>query len=150
MTKVKKTGAIFLAAALLIGVLWFYWEYPVSLGSRIPEATWVKVELRQEEGAATGAYIEFLEPPLDEILTQLDATRVTRMGKDRLLDGKYFQLLLYKGEAYPTMLYVEENGQIHVAAELDFDHWKNYEGGKTLYSYLSNLSQRLSAVYPAK
>lgn len=148
MTKAKKTGLMLLAVALLTGVLWCYWEYPMSLGDRIPGETWVGLELRQDDGANTGGYVEFQEPPLEEILIQLYATRITRMEQDRSLDGKYFQLLLKKGESYPTMIYVEENGQIHVAAELDFDHWKNYEGGKTLYVYLSNLSRRLPAVYP--
>lgn len=148
MTTPKKMGIAVSTFALVIGCLWFYWEFPLSLGDRIPEDTWVRLELRQADSVNTGAYIEFQEPPLEELMTQFDATRVSRMEEDRSLDGKYFQLVLYKGEAYPTMLYVEENGHIHVAAELDFDHWKCYEGGETLYCYLSILSQSLPASYP--
>ena len=62
----------------------------------------------------------------------------------------HFQIMLKKGLPYPTMVYVEANGQIHVAAELDFDHWKNYEGGQELYTYLSILSKNLPALYPAE
>ena len=148
MTRAKKTGITLFVLVLVIGGLWFYWERPLSLGDLIPREAWTDLELLQDDATNTGTYVTFQDPPLDKILIQLQATRVTRAAKDRLLVGKYFQILLHKGESYPTMLYVEENGQIHVAAELDFDHWKNYEGGEELYTYLSILSQRLPAVYP--
>ena len=150
MTRVKKTGIAVLVLALVIGGLWIYWERPLSLGALIPQEVWLRLELQQDDGANTGDCVKFQEPPMEDILTQIQATRVTRAEKDRLLGEKYFQLLLYKGESYPTMLYVEENGQIHVAAELDFDHWKNYEGGEELYTYLSILSKNLPALYPAE
>ena len=148
MSKAKKTGIVMFLLVLAAAILWLYWERPLSLGERIPQEAWVRMELNRDDGTNTGDYVVFQEPPIDEILNQIQATRVNRAQKDRLLEGNYFQLLLYKGEAYPTMLYVEENGQIHIAAELDFDHWKNYEGGEELYRYLSNLSQRLPAIYP--
>ena len=37
-----------------------------------------------------------------------------------------------------------------VAADLDFDHWKNYEGGEALYLYLSTLSKTLSGTLPVE
>ena len=148
MTKVKNTGIAILVLALVIGSLWFYWEWPISLGDLIPQEAWTGLELLQDDATHTGAYITFQDPPLEEILIQLQATRVTRAPKDRLLEEKHFQIMLKKGLPYPTMLYVEENGQIHIAAELDFDHWKNYEGGEELYRYLSILSKNLPAIYP--
>lgn len=150
MTKAKRIGISLCVLALVIGGLWFYWERPLTLGDLIPQEEWVRLELKQDDATNTGTYITFQEPPMDKILMQLKATRVTRAEKDRLLSGKYFQLLLYKGVSYPTMLYVEENGQIHIAAELDFDHWKNYEGGEELYIYLSILSKTLSAAIPVE
>lgn len=147
MTRAKKTGIALLVLVLVIGGLWFYWERPLSLGDLIPQEAWTGLELLQDDATNTGTFITFQDPPLEEILTQISATRVTRAEKDRLLEEKHFQIMLKKGSPYPTMLYVEENGQIHVAAELDFDHWENYEGGEELYTYLSILSQRLSAVH---
>lgn len=148
MTKAKIPGIAVLVLLLVIGSLWFYWERPISLGKRIPQEAWSGLELLQDDATNTGTFITFQAPPLDEILDQIQATRVTRASKDRLLEGKHFQIILKKGLPYPTMLYVEENGQIHVAADLDFDHWKNYEGGEELYAYLSILSKNLSATYP--
>lgn len=148
MTKAKIPGIAVLVLLLVIGSLWFYWERPISLGERIPQEAWSGLELLQDDATNTGTFITFQAPPLDEILDQIQATRVTRASKDRLLEGKHFQIILKKGLPYPTMLYVEENGQIHVAADLDFDHWKNYEGGEELYAYLSILSKNLSATYP--
>lgn len=148
MTKAKIPGIAVLVLLLVIGSLWFYWERPISLGERIPQEAWSGLELLQDDATNTGTFITFQAPPLDEILNQIQATRVTRASKDRLLEGKHFQIILKKGLPYPTILYVEENGQIHVAADLDFDHWKNYEGGEELYVYLSILSKNLSATYP--
>ena len=148
MTRAKKTGIAVLVLALVIGGLWFYWERPISLGELIPQEEWTGLELLQDDAANTDAHLTFQEPPLEEILIRIQATRVTRAAKDRLLGGKYFQILLKKGLPYPTMLYVEENGQIHVAAELDFDHWKNYEGGEELYTYLSILTKTLPVACP--
>ena len=148
MTKAKIPGIAVLVLLLVIGSLWFNWERPISLGKRIPQEAWSGLELLQDDATNTGTFITFQAPPLDEILDQIQATRVTRASKDRLLEGKHFQIILKKGLPYPTMLYVEENGQIHVAADLDFDHWKNYEGGEELYAYLSILSKNLSATYP--
>lgn len=150
MTKAKRTGIAVLALALVIGGLWFYWERPLSLGELIPQEAWIGLDLLQDDATNTGTFITFQEAPLDEILTQIQATRVTRAPKDRLLEEKHFQLMLKKGQPYPTMLYVEANGQIHIAVELDFGHWKNYEGGQELYRYLSILSKNLPALYPAE
>lgn len=148
MTKAKRTGSIALVLALVIGCLWFYWAWPLSLGNLIPQEKWIGMELMQDSGDNTGMYVTYQGVPMEEILTQIQATRVSRGAKDSLLGGKYFQILLKKALPYPTMLYVEENGQIHIAAELDFDHWENYEGGEELYTYLSILSKNLSAAYP--
>ena len=46
MTKAKKTGRILLALALLLGFLWFYWEWPMTMDSLLPEENWVRTELR--------------------------------------------------------------------------------------------------------
>lgn len=148
MTKAKKTGMALLVLVMVVVCLWLYWERPHSLWDLLPQEKWIGLELMQDNGDNTGKYATYQGVPMEEILTQIQATRVSRAAKDRLLGGKYFQILLKKGLPYPTMLYVEENGQIHIASELDFDHWKNYEGGEALYTYLSVLSKNLPALYP--
>lgn len=142
MSKAKKILIAVLAGCLILGGLWQCWEWEMPISDRIPEETWTRLELRQEMEAGTGLQREF-EAPLEPILTRLKETRVTRRGEDHSLSEGTFQILLYKGEAYPTMLYVEPDGTIHIAKELDFTNWKQYEGGEELYEFLTAYSQEL-------
>ena len=142
MSKSKKILIAVMAACLILSGLWLYWEWEMPISDLIPEEKWMRLELRQEEEAGTGLQRE-LEVPLEPVLAQMKETRVTRRREDRSLDEGRVQLLLYKGEAYPTMLYAEPDGTIHIAEELDFDHWKCYEGGEELYEFLVANSREL-------
>ena len=76
----------------------------------------------------------------------MGAVQLTRAEKRPYLDDYYFQINLYKGEPYPTMLYVGNTGRVQIARELDFDHWQHYEGGEELYRWLESYSRTLPAV----
>ena len=94
--------------------------------------------------------LKFDDPPMEEFLELLPGIRVTRGEERPYLDDECFRITLYKGEAWPTVLYVGSTGRVDIAADLDFDHWKNYEGGEALYLYLSILSQTLSGTLPVE
>lgn len=143
MTKGKKIGRIFLVIVLLIGGLWFYWEWPMNMDSLIPEENWVRAELRWSSIASSYYVPEFENMELDRLLTQMGAVKLTRAEERDYLDDQYFQILLFKGEAYPTMIYVGDTGNVQIARELDFDHWKCYEGGADFYRWLESYSQKL-------
>ena len=147
MTKSKKIAFVCCALALIVSSLWIYWERPMTMDALIPEENWTRVELRK--GAAVSSYYEgeFEDPELDRILSQMGAVRLTRAEKRNYPDDEYFQILLFKGESYPTMIYAGSAGYVQIAAELDFDHWKCYEGGEEFYRWLESYSHSLSAVY---
>jgi len=147
MTKAKKTGAVFLATMLLISLLWCYWEWPMSMASLLPEENWVRAELCWGSGISSYHVPEFENPELDKLLSQMDAVKLNRAEPRNYLDDNYFQIILYKGESYPTMIYVGDAGNVQIARELDFDHWKCYEGGADFYRWLESYSQTLSALY---
>ena len=143
----KKWIFLNILIVFLIG-LWLYWEYPVPLSDCLPHEDWVKMDLELQVQSDLAGDIWFSELPMEQILTQLDATSVTRAAEQRHLDDKCFRITLYKGEAWPTVIYVGVTGRISVAADMQFDDWKYYEGGEVLYTYLSALALDLPAVYP--
>ena len=147
MKKAKKIGLFLCGFVLMISGLWLYWEWPMPMDTLLPQENWVRMELRR--GSVTDSYFEtdFENPELDKVLPQMGAVRLTRAQKRSYLDDQYFQIILYKGESYPTMIYVGSAGNVQIAKELDFDHWKNYEGGENFYRYLQNYSKNLCAVY---
>lgn len=146
MTKVKKTGVIFLVLALLTGGLWFYWEWPMTMDSLLPEDSWVRAELRWCSVSDSYYESEFENAEPDRLVHQMGAVRLTRTEKRPYLDDYYFQINLYKGKPYPTMIYVGNTGRIQIARELDFDHWAHYEGGEAFYHWLESYSRTLPAV----
>ena len=130
---------IALCVLLLLGVsLWLYWETDLPLMEQIPDEEWVKLEFSIGEPGADEYGI--IPPALDAVLTAIADTRVTRHSEIRGLSYPYFRLVLYKGEAYPTLIYVQENGWVTIAEELDFDHYRYYEGGEELYQALLKLT----------
>ncbi len=147
MAKSKKWLIAVFAACLAIASLWFYWEWPLRMDTLIPEESWTRVELRYGVGNGKSQETKFEAPALDRILPQMGAVRLTRAEKRSYLDDQYFQIILYHGEAYPTMLYVGSTGRVQIARELDFDHWKDYEGGEAFYRYLESYSRTLPALY---
>ena len=146
MTKAKKAVMIFLVVALLLGFLWCYWEWPMTMNSLLPEENWVRAELRWCSVADSYYESEFENVELDRLLQQMGAVRLTRSEKRPDLDDHYFQINLYKGEPYPTMIYVGNTGRVQIARELDFDHWEHYEGGEDFYRWLESYSRTLPAV----
>lgn len=145
----KKSKPLLLTALILCLVvtgLWLYWEWPMTMNTLIPAETWTRVELRYGVANGAGHNMEFESPEMDRILPQMGAVRLTRAEKRTYLDDRYFQIILYNGETYPTMLYVGDTGRIQIARHLDFDHWKDYEGGEDFFRYLEGYSQNLPAV----
>ena len=144
MTKVKKIAALICVLAFLIGGLWFYWEQQLIIGDLIPDSTWTRLELRKGTAAGSGEEIVY-DAPLEPLLTRIKAASVTRDEENRLLSDQHFQIILYNGNTYPTMLYVKSNGEVHIAVQLDFDHWKHYEDGEELYAFLLDYCESLPA-----
>lgn len=145
----KKSKPLFLTAlilCLIVTGLWIYWEWPMTMNTLIPSETWTRVELRYGVSGGDGHDMEFESPEPDRILPQMGAVRLTRAEKHTYLDDEYFQIILYNGETYPTMLYVGSTGRVQIAQHMDFDRWKDYEGGEDFYRYLLNYSQNLPAV----
>ena len=150
MKNLKKITAAICLLALVNGGLWWYWERPLPLDRLIPQEQWVRMELEQMLPNNLAGDLEFQDPPMEEILELLPAIRVTRTEKRPYLDDECFRITLYKGEAWPTVLYVGSSGRIDIAADMQFDDWKNYEGGEALYRYLYNLSQNLAGTVPVE
>ena len=150
MKKAQKIAIIFSVFVLLTAALWWYWERPLPLDRLIPQEQWVRMELEQMLPNNLAGDLEFQDPPMEEILELLPGARVTRAEKRHYLDDECFRITLYKGEAWPTVLYVGSSGRIDIAADMQFDDWKNYEGGEALYRYLYNLSQNLAGTVPVE
>lgn len=150
MKKAKITAIIFLALALVMGGLWFYWERPFPLHTLIPEEQWVRMEMEQMLPGNMAGDMKFVDPPMAEFLEILPSIRVSRTEERPYVEEESFRITLYKGEAWPTVMYISPTGRIHIAANLQFDDWKDYEGGEALYQYLSLCSGNLSAILPAE
>ena len=147
MTTAKKFAVAFCVLALAVGGLWWYWEYPVPLDRLIPEEQWVRMEMEQ---SLSHSNMVFEDPPMEDVLALFPAIRVTRAQNSDYVEDGSFRITLFKGEAWPTMMYVSLSGGIKIAAALDFDNWKCYEGGEALYQYLDTCSKTLTALLPAE
>ena len=146
MKKSKPLLLTVLLLCLIVTGLWLYWEWPMTMSTLIPEETWTRVGLRYGVASGDGHDMEFESPELDRILPQMGAVRLTRAEKRTYLDDRYFQIILYNGEINPTMLSVGNTGRVQIARHLDFDRWKDYEGGEDFFRYLESYSQNLPAV----
>lgn len=149
MTTVRKFTVAFCVFALVAGGLWWYWECPISLENLIPEEKWVRMEMEQTLPHNMAGNLVFKDPPMEDVLSLLPVIRVTRAQNSNFVEDNSFRITLYKGEAWPTVMYVSPSGGIKIAAELDFDNWKCYEGGEALYQYLYTCSKTLTALLPA-
>ena len=134
-------GKVLLIAVGVLLILslsaWIYWETPLSLADRLPQERWVSLEFAVGDPGIEEYGIQ--PPALEAVLDAIGETRVSRYSELEGLYYPYFRLLLYKGEAYPTLLYVQKNGWITLAEGLDFDHSRYYEGGEELYRALMEL-----------
>ena len=94
--------------------------------------------------------LKFEHAPLEDVLEMLPTIRVTRAGRKLHLEDDCFRITLYKGEPWPTVMYVSSTGRVDIATDMQFDNWKYYEGGEALYLYLSILSKTLSGTLPVE
>ena len=148
MKKAQKIAIVFSVLVLLTFALWWHWERPLPLDRLIPQGQWVRMELEQMLPNHLAGDLKFQDPPMEEILALLPAVRVTRTEQLPYLDDDCFRITLYKGEGWPTVLYVGSSGRIEIAADMQFNDWKYYEDGEALYLYLYNLSKTLPGAVP--
>lgn len=135
----KKSFLAGLLVFVLVVAAWFYWEQTFTLNSVLPEENWVRAEIHiGTPGVGDEQWQGTVD--LEAVLTALEYARVSRGPEFSGMTQPYFQLTLYKGEAYPTHITVVKNGQVSVAEELDFDNYKYYEGGDWLYAALLTLT----------
>lgn len=139
MSKGKKVIILLAALSLLVTGLIVYRRREIPLTDVLPDGDWTGVLLIQ--GDPDDPEREWEVPvPADGVLGAVSAARVTRGGgKPRLSDG-YFQIKLYRATGDATVLYVDARGEVAVAANMDFDHYRYYTGGEELYEALSALS----------
>ncbi len=135
----NKTALLAICVLLLVlcAALWMYWERQIPMIELLPEEDWVKLDMRISE-AGTGDR-EIDPPELEKVLEAIGKAKVTRGPEYKDVSGS-FRLALYKGEGYPTVIYVSEDGKIAIAAEMDVDNWRYYEGGEELYKALLELT----------
>ena len=150
MKKTKLIATVICVLLLVIGGLWWYWEYPLALNEQIPNENWVRMELEQTHPYHMTGNLVFEDPPMEEILALFPAIRVTRAQNSNFVEDDSFRITLFKGEAWPTVMYISPTGKIQIAAEMDFDNWKCYEGGEALYQYLYIQSKTLTALLPVE
>ena len=148
MKKTKRIAAVICMLFLVLGGLWWYWEYPHPLNELIPDENWVRMEMEQTLPYNMAGNLVFEDPPMEDVLALLPAIRVTRAQNSNHVEDDSFRITLFKGEAWPTVMYISPTGKIQIAAELDFDNWKCYEGGEALYQYLYTCSKTLTALLP--
>ena len=137
MRNKKALLAICVLLLVLCAALWMYWERQIPMIELLPDEDWVKLEMSFSE-AGTGDR-EMDPPELGKVLEAIGKTNVTRGPEYKDVSGS-FRLALYKGEGYPTVIYVAEDGKIAIAAEMDVDNWRYYEGGEELYEALLELT----------
>lgn len=148
MKKTKRIAAVICMLFLVLGGLWWYWEYPHPLNELIPDENWVRMEMEQTLPYNMAGNLVFEDPPMEDVLALLPAIRVTRAQNSNHVEDDSFRITLFKGEAWPTVMYISPTGKIQIAAELDFANWKCYEGGEALYQYLYTCSKTLTALLP--
>lgn len=150
MRKIKGIGLAVCGLVLIFGSLWWYWERPLPLYELLPDVSWTRMELEQMLPDNPAGDLKFADPPMEELLALLPAIRVSRAEGCHYLEDECFRITLYKGEAWPTVLYVGSTGRVDIAADMQFDDWKYYEGGEALYLYIYNLSKNLSGMVPVE
>lgn len=139
MSKVKKILIVVLVPLLLAMASWLYWETEISLTELIPDEQWTKVQLFiGDPGVGETEWEDTLS--LEDILAAVNQTKVTRGPEFPGMLQPYFRLYLIHEDGYPTAITVVENGQVSIAAELDFDNYRYYEGGEELYQALLELT----------
>lgn len=144
MSRFQKVILGFLMAVLVIAGIWAWWEREIPLMDLLPDTAWTSVRLLTGDVNSPEREQELAEPPLGDILTAVSEAKVTRTSRNSHLDDSYFQFYLCPEEGYPTVVYVNQNGQIQVAADMDLDHYQYYEDGEDLYKALERICASLS------
>lgn len=144
MSRFQKAILGFLTAALIIVCVWAWWEREIPLTDLLPDTAWTDVRILVGDGNSPEREQELAQPPLEEILAAVSEARVTRDTNNSHLDDRYFQLYLCPGEGYPAVVYVNRNGRLQIAADMEFDHYQYYEGGESLYKALESICASLS------
>lgn len=139
MSRFQKTLLGFLMAVLVIVGIWAWWEREIPLMDLLPDTAWTSVRLLVGDTNSPEREQELAEPPLEDILTAVSEAKVTRASRNFHLDDRYFQFYLCPEEGYPTVVYVNQNGRLQIAANMVLDHYEYYEGGENFYKALESI-----------
>lgn len=134
----KLTIYTLLAISLCIFCFSLWYRADLALADRIPQENWGRCEVFLGKPGVGDSEVHLDD--LQGLLDAIDCTTVTRRSEFKGFFTPYFRITLYKGEAYPTLIHVAENGDISIAAELDLDHYSYYRGGEELYQALLELT----------
>ena len=126
-------------AVLVIVGIWAWWEREIPLMDLLPDTAWTSVRLLVGDTNSPEREQELAEPPLEDILTAVSEAKVTRTSRNSHLDDSYFQFYLCPEEGYPTVVYVNQNGRLQIAANMVLDHYEYYEGGENFYKALESI-----------
>lgn len=128
MKEFGKVLLIPLALILLAAVIWGVYAWEMPLMAVLPQENWVRVQAR---GCDT-------DLELAPILEAFQENKVSRADSpSNVLSSPYLELRLYSNPGTePTLLYVQENGNVSFAAHMDMDHYRHYDGGQALYQAL--------------
>lgn len=144
MSRFQKAILGFLMAVLVIVGIWAWWERAIPLMDLLPDTAWTSVRLLVGDTNSPEREQELAEPPLEDILTAISEAKVTRASRNSHLDDNYFLLYLCPQKGYPTVVYVNQNGRLQIAANMDLDHYQYCEGGENLYKALESICGSLS------
>ena len=137
----KKKLLVMLALLLPFLADYLYWTTPFSLGKVLPEENWAKAQLWYYDEHFDVREIPIDESALQQIVISLKGGQVTNRPRSRLRSLPDFELYLYAERILPCSINISENGNISVAAELDTDHRKYFDGGQELYQALLALTE---------
>lgn len=148
--KIGKLLPAVLALAFLLTGIWLYGNVYFPLGDAMPDETWTKAKLWYYDEAFHSREIEIDEVTFSKLVPVLESERVSHRQAFAGMSQPYFQLYLYHDTGYPTVFYIVENGDIAVAAELDADRYRHFDGGEELYACLRILTKNLPAAFSTK
>ena len=135
----KKRKLLIPVIIVLCAVCVFAWyRRELALDDLLPQENWVRCEVYLGEPGVGDTQVSMED--LQGLLDAIEDTTVTRRSEFHGFFTPYFRITLYKGEAYPTLIHVAENGNVSVAVELNLDHYSYYQGGEELYQALLELT----------
>ena len=135
----KKKLPVLLVVLMLLLADFLYWTVPFSLDRAIPEDNWTRVQLWYYDEHFNMREILIDNADLEQIVTSLKGGQVTNRPRSRFRSLPDFELYLYSDSSLPCAINISENGNISVAAELDTDHRKYFDGGEEMYQVLLTL-----------